>query len=437
MRLATLARRLAGREAPETKAAPPALNAADAKLARLWGRVLGFGPTAAGKLVTPDTALQVSAFWACVKLLSETIATLPLALYRRAGDGGRMPAADHPLAALLRVSPDGEHTAVEFWEGAVLSMCLTGDAFAEKVRSGRRLVALQPLRAEAVSVRRTPAGRLAYDVADPLGARTLDETEVFHLRAFGNAGLRGFAPLAFARQTVAASIAADEAANSLFANGVRPSGVLQVDQVLKPDQRRDLRDNVVGPLAGSSNAGGVFVLEGGMKFSAVSLSPADSQLLESRRWHVEEIARWFGIPPILIGHAAEGQTMWGTGVEQIVLSWLTLGLRAQLRRIEAAIHLRLLEPEERASLYAEFGVEGLLRADSAARAKLYAAFAQNGIMDRDEIREKENLARRGGGAARLTVQANLLPIDDLGTVALLPRERPLGPGAAVAEPPTP
>lgn len=261
----------------------------------------------------------------------------------------------------------------------------------------------------------------------------LDEADVFHFRAFGNAGLRGLSPLTFARQTVAASIAADEASNKLFANGVRPSGVLQTDQILKAEQRKDLRENIVAPLAGSSNAGGVFVLEGGMKFSQLSLSPADSQLLESRRWHVEEIARWFGIPPILIGHASQGQTMWGTGVEQIALSWLTLGLRAQLRRIEAAIALRLLEPDERATLYAEFAVEGLLRADSEARAKLYASFAQNGIMDRDEIRQKENLPRRGGGAGKLTVQANLLPVDDLGKVAVMPRERPVAPGAATAE----
>ncbi len=323
---------------------------------------------------------------------------------------------------------------MEFWEGAVLSLCLHGDAFAEKIRAGGRLIALQPLQADRVTVRRDPDGALVYDYADPLGVRSLGEADVFHLRAFGSDGLRGLSPLKFARQTVSAALAADEVSNKLFANGVRPSGVLQMDQVLKPEQRKDLRENVVAPLAGSSNAGGVFVLEAGMKFSAVSLSPADSQLLESRRWHVEEICRWFGIPPILIGHASEGQTMWGTGVEQIALSWLALGLRAQLRRIEAAIHLRLIEPAERATLYAEFTVEGLLRADSASRAKLYASFAQNGIMDRDEIREKENLDRRGGGAAKLTVQANLLPIDDLGTVALLPRERPVEPGAAVAAP---
>jgi len=425
----TALRRLIGLE---SKAAP--LTAADAKAARIWGQLFGYGDTAAGKAVTPDTALQVSAFWACVKLLSETIATLPLNIYRHEADGGRAAAPDHPLAYLLKVSPDGEHTAVEFWEGAVLSLCLHGDAFAEKIRVDGRLIALQPLLAERMAVRRDAFGSLRYDYSDPLGFRSLDESAVFHLRAFGGGGLRGLSPLRFARQTISAALAADEVSNKLFANGVRPSGVLEAAQILKADQRKDLRENVVAPLAGSSNAGGVFVLEGGMKFSAISLSPADSQLLESRRWHVEEISRWFGIPPILIGHASEGQTMWGTGVEQIALSWLALGLRAQLRRIEAAIRLRLVEPAERATVYAEFAVEGLLRADSLARAKLYAALAQNGIMDRDEIREKENLDRRGGGAGKLTVQSNLLPIDDLGTVAVMPREKPVEPGSAVDDP---
>ena len=414
----------------ETKAV--ALSLADAKAARIWGRLFGWGDTAAGKAVTPESALQVAAFWACVKLLAETIATLPLAVYQREADGGRVSVPEHPLSALLRVSPDGEHTAVEFWESAVVSLCLHGDAFAEKITVGGRLIALHPLRADLMSVRRDTTGNLRYDYSDPLGFRTLDEGDVWHLRAFGNAGLRGFSPLMFARQTISASIAADEVANKLFANGVRPSGVLKTAQVLKPEQRNDLRDNIVAPLAGSSNAGGVFVLEGGMDFSPISLSPADSQLLESRRWHVEEIARWFGIPPILIGHASQGQTMWGTGVEQIVLSWLALGLRAQLRRIEGSANLRLLRPEERTKVYVEFGVEGLLRADSAGRAALYGALAQNGIMDRDEIREKENLNKRGGGAGKLTVQANLLPIDDLGKIAVMPREKPVEDGAALA-----
>ncbi len=402
------------------------LSIRDTKDARVWGRLFGWGETAAGKSVTVDTAMQVSAFWACVKLLAETIATLPLGIYNRDAQGGRVPANDHPLAYLLRVTPDGEHTAVEFWEGAVLSLCLHGDAFAEKVRAGGRIIALQPLLAEWMVVRRNEDGALVYEYSDPRGLRSFTEDAIFHLRAFGGAGNRGLSPLRYARQTIGSAIAADEAAGKLFANGVRPSGVLEVGQVLKPDQRKDLKENIVAPLAGAQNAGGVFVLEGGMKFTAISLSPADSQLLETRRWHVEEIARWFGIPPILIGHASQGQTMWGTGVEQIALSWLTLGLRSQLRRIEAAIQLRLIEPAERSRIYAEFAVEGLLRADSAGRAALYASFAQNGIMDRDEIREKENLPKRGGGAAALTVQSNLLPIDQLGDAPVSLPQRQTG-----------
>lgn len=420
MSVTTALRRIVGLE---TKG--QSLRANDEKAARIWGRLFGYGSTASGKEVTADTALQVSAFWACVKLLAETIATLPIGVYERNDDGGRVAVKDHPLATLLQVTPDGEHTSVEFWEGAVIAMCLTGDAFAEKVKNGQgHLIALQPLVSEQMTVRRNAEGAIEFDYADPLGRRVLDESQVFHLRAFGGAGLRGLSPLRFARQTLGSAIAAEEVAGKLFANGIRPTGALEIANVLKPDQRKDLRENIVEPLAGSANAGGIFVLEAGMKFSKLSIDPIDSQLLETRRWHVEEIARWFGMPPILIGHASQGQTMWGTGVEQIALSWLGLGLRAQLKRIEAAILLRLFEPAERTRFYAEFNIEGLLRADSAARAALYSSFAQNGILDRDEIRAMENRPRRGGGAGKLTVQSALVPIDDLGKAAAAPAPAP-------------
>ena len=418
MGIASAFRRAIGQD-PETKAVS-ALSITDQKAARIWARFFGGGGDSwAGKAVTADTALQVATVWACVRLIAETIATLPLVLYGRDIQGNRSPLPDHPLSALLRVSPDGEHTAVEFWEGVGLSLCLNGNAYVEKVRLGDRLVSMRPLVFELVTVARDRNGMLAYRYADPKDSRILSEEDVWHIRGFGNGGDVGLSPISYARQTLGSSIAANEAAAKLFANGVRPSGVLQTDTVLTAPQRAMLKENIVAPLAGSTNAGGVFVLEGGLKFSAVSLSPKDSELLLTRRWDVEEICRWFGVPPVLVGHAAQGQTMWGTGIEQIMLGWLTLGLRSYLKRIEASILLQMIEPAERATVYAEFVVEGLLRADSAARAALYSAFGQNGIMTRNEMRAKENLAPLPGGDA-LTVQSNLIPIDKLGQVAPAP-----------------
>lgn len=390
------------------------LSLVDAKDARIWGRIFGYGDSASGKSVTVDSALQLSAVWACVRLTAETVGTLPLMVYRRHADGGREVAGEHPLYGLLHDQPNADQTSVEFWEGVVLSLLLNGNAFAEKVRrSDGAIVALLPMAFDRTSIHRRQDGGLEYRFSDRGRTRVLGEDDVFHVRGFGNGGDLGLSPLAYARQTIGIATAADEAAGKMYANGIRPSGVLQMDQILKPDQRKDVRENIVGPLAGSSNAGGVFVLEGGMKFSAVSLSPKDAEMATARRWHVEEICRWFGMPPILIGHASEGQTMWGTGVGQIKQGWYTLGLRPLLRRIEAAIQRSLILPQDRGALSAEFTVEGFLRADSEARFSLYATAVQNGIRTRNEIRELENLPRIEGGDD-LTVQSNLTPLQTLG-----------------------
>lgn len=412
MGIGTALRRAVGLE---TKAAQP-LSLADEKAARIWQRVFGIGETSSGKAVTVDTAMQLSAVWACVRLISETVATLPLMLYRRHPDGGREVASEHPLYTLLHDSPNADMTAVEFIEGLVLSICLNGNAFAEKVRRGDgTVIALLPLAVDKVTVRRDEIGAREYRITEKGGYRTLGEDDVLHVRGFGNGSDVGLSPISYARQTLGIAMAADEAAGKMFANGVRPSGVVEVPQVLTEPQRKDARDNIITPMAGSKNAGSVFMLEAGWKFTPVQISPKDAEMATTRRWHVEEIARWFGVPPILIGHASEGQTMWGTGVEQINLAWLQLGLRGYLKRIEVALGRSLILPQDRGDLSFEFVVEGLLRADSKTRFSLYSVQAQNGLMTRNEMRALENLPPVEGGDV-LTVQANLLPIDMLGKV---------------------
>lgn len=341
---------------------------------------------------------------------------------------------------MLHDSPNADHTAVEFIEGIVFSLCTWGNAYALKLFAGPssapRLVGLEPLRADLMSVYRDEFGARAYRYADRLGMRSYTEDEIFHVRGFGNAGDVGLSPITFARQTIGAAIAADEASARMFANGVRPSGVLEYDKVLTDQQRKDVRENILGPMMGSMNAGGVFVLEAGMTWSQITLSPEDAQMLQTRGWSVEELCRWFRVPPILVGHASSGQTMWGSGVEQIMLGWLTLGLRAYLSRIEQAVKRSLLTPAERVGLYAEFNIEALLRADSAGRAELYSKMAQNGIYTRNEIRARENLPQVAGGDT-ITVQSNLLPIDLLGKAPIMPAEKPVQSGAAIDDPQAP
>jgi HK97 family phage portal protein len=206
-------------------------------------------------------------------------------------------------------------------------------------------------------------------------------------------------------------MAADELAGSIFANGARIGGALTVDQVLDPEQRIQVRENIVEPMTGSRNAGGVIVLEAGMKFVPMSMTPEDSQFLETRSFHVEEQCRWFRMPPGLIGHTEKASSL-PTAWEGQMISFLTLTLRPYLQRIEQAISRSLLTATQRLTLKPEFLVEGLLRADSAARASFYNIMVQNGLMTHNEARRKENLPPLPGGDV-LTVQSQNVPLGQM------------------------
>jgi HK97 family phage portal protein len=208
-------------------------------------------------------------------------------------------------------------------------------------------------------------------------------------------------------------MAADEAAARTFANGMRPGGFFTFDNTLTGEQREQVRAALIEPYQGAENAGRIGVLEAGFKWQDVMMPPHDAELLATRAFHVEEICRWFGVPPVLIGHSPQGQTMWGSGVEQIMLGWLTLGLRPYLTRIEQAIKRSLITQGERSKLYAEFTIEGLLRADSAGRAEMYSKLAQVGAITPNQICDRENFPRFEGGDAHL-VNSSLVPLERLG-----------------------
>lgn len=367
--------------------------------------------TAAGKSVTPDTAMQLATVWACIRLISETAATLPLITYRRGANNARSAASDHPLYALLHDSPSADYTAVEFWEFVVVCLCIWGNAYAEKEFIGKRLVALTPLRSDLMSVERNRDGERLYRYSGPKGQRVLREDQVFHVRGFGPAGDVGLSPISFARQSMGTAAAAEEHAGKMFANGVRPSLILKMQQILKPDQRKDIRENIIEPMSGSMNAGGVFLAEAGMEPFPVTMNPNDAQFLETRQFHVEELCRWFRVPPFMIGHTQKS-TSWGTGLEQQMIGFLTFSLRPYLKRIEQAISRSLIPVTERADLFAEFNVEGLLRTDSAARATFYQIMVTNGIFTRNEVRALENRPPLPGGDD-LTAQSQNVPLGHL------------------------
>lgn len=395
----------------------PALKVQDPENSRR-----GQGDTWAGRDVGPDGAMQLSTYWSCVRLHGETVGTLPIGIFEKAKDGSKQPAS-HWLSDLLQDSPNAEQTASEFIESQVVSMCIHGNAYSLKdKRDDKSIISLTPLSGAPgdMNRRRDAQGVLRYSFTHR-GRHYSDLTEddIFHVRGFGDDGNGGgLSVVQYARQSLAIAEGVEASSGATFRNGMKSSIFFTAPPGVKmnADQRKDFRTAFIDPYVGgeATNAG---LLEQGFDVKTVSLPPKDAELLLTRRFSVEDICRWLRTPPVLIGHSADGQTMWGSGVEQIMLGWLTLGLRPYLTRYEKSIKKRLLRPVDRArGIFAEFNVEGLLRADSAGRAALMSSLAQNGLLTRNEGRALDNRPPMDGGDV-LTVQSNLVPLHMLGDVA--------------------
>lgn len=380
-----------------------------------------------GLISSEKAILQLATAMACVRLLSNTIATLPIGIYRRLGDGSRKAAPDHQLYELLHNQPNADMTAVDFWQVMIAWMLLRGNAFAEKTVVGERITSLDPLYLPSLTWQ-TINGRRRYQYVDPVTRRmrTLDEDRVWQIPAFTLNGRDGISPVCYGATMFGNALAADEASRNLFANGMSASGFLKYGSSpqdwLKPEQRDALRRSIAN-FSGSSKAGGTMVLEGGMSYQQLSMNPEDAQMLETRAFNIEEICRWFGVPPTLVGHG-DKTSNWGTGLEQQNLSFLTYSLRPWLSKIEQSIRKNLMSAKDRAEVYAEFSVEGLLRADTAARSAFYATGLQNGWINRKTVAEKENLPVPPDGDI-YTVQAAMIPL-----AALSQRSQSVGEGAA-------
>jgi len=367
-----------------------------------------------GEPVTETSALALSSVWACVNLLSGTIASLPLMVYRTDGKGGRTVAKDHPLYRVLHDSPNADQTASDFWEYCVAGIELWGNAYAMVHRNRGGVVALTPVKPNLVTVDRVASGELRYRWAEDGKQFEVMQRDMLHIRGFGGSPLGGMSTLAFGRHAFGLATAIDRAAGKTFENGLRPSGVLTFDKFLTKEQREIAELKLADKFAGSVNAGRPMVLEGGVKWSQITINPEDAQMLQSRGFSVEEVCRFFGVPPFMVGHT-EKTTSWGTGLEQQTMGFQKFTLRRRLNRIEQAAEKQLLSPLDRAAgITIEFNLEGLLRGDSAARAAFYGALLNNGVMTINEVRGLENLPPvDGGDTPRMQMQN--VPITQAGT----------------------
>ena len=386
------------------------------------------GGSTAGKNVNERSAMQMTAVYSCVRVLSEAVAGLPLHLYKYRSDGGKEKAIDNPLYFLLHDEPNPEMTSFVFRETLMTHLLLWGNAYAQIIRNGKgEVVALYPLMPNRMTVDRDENGRLYYKyyrgsdeaIRSKEYEVILSPYDVLHIPGLGFDGLVGYSPIAMAKNAIGLAIATEEYGAKFFANGAAPSGVLEHPGTLKnPDKVRESWNATFG---GSHNANKVAVLEEGMKYTPISISPEQAQFLETRKFQINEIARIFRVPPHMVGDLEKSSF---SNIEQQSLEFVKYTLEPWLVRWEQSMVRSLLSPSEKREYFIKFNVDGLLRGDYASRMSGYATARQNGWMSANDIRELENLDRipaEEGGDLYL-INGNMTKLADAGIFASADRE---------------
>lgn len=380
------------RDAPEIKEAEGLPEITDN--VRDSGQTFFFGTATSGERVDEKSAMQISTVYACVRLLAETVAGLPLHLYRYVGNG-KEKAVDHPLYKILYRQPNAEMTSFTFRETLMTHLLLWGNAYCQIIRDGKNTVlGLYPLLPENMEVDRDEAGNLyyiyhAYTDEVP-GEQNQDiyfrADEIFHIPGLGFNGLVGFSPIAMMKNSLGTTLAVEKYGAAFFKNGAQPSGVLEHPGVLKDPQK--IRDNWTAVYGGAGNAHKVAVLEEGMQYKAISLPPEDSQFLSTRQFGVEEICRIFRVPPHMV-QDLEHATY--SNIEHQSIDFVVHTLTPWLVRFEQAVSKDLLVAEEQDEYFAKFNVDGLLRGDYQSRMNGYATGISNGFLSPNDIHRLENM----------------------------------------------
>ena len=373
-----------------------------------------FGTSSSGKAVNEKTALQTTAVYACVRILAETIASLPFHTYRYTLNG-KEKAIEHPIYYLLHSEPNPEMTSFVFRETLMTHLLLWGNAYAQIIRDGRgRVLGLYPLLPNKVIVNRNQHGELVYQYEKDGQTYFLRSYEVLHIPGLGFDGLIGYSPIAMAKNAIGMAIATEEYGAKFFANGANPGGVLEHPGVVKDPAR--IRESWNAVYQGSSNAHRVAVLEEGMKFQSIGIPPEQAQFLETRKFQLNEIARIFRIPPHMIGDLEKSSF---SNIEQQSLEFVMYTLDPWVVRWEQAIQRALFTENEKRQYFVKFNVDGLLRGDYQSRMNGYAVGRQNGWLSANDIRELENLNRipEDLGGDLYLINGNMTKLKDAGAFA--------------------
>lgn len=361
-----------------------------------------------------DGALQVSAVWSSVELLCDNLASLPLFVYERERgvDGHKVLARNTPLWTLLHESPNNRHTPMEFWQYMTMNYLLRGNAYAKLDRNSKgEVFNMIPLSADQVEIEVLRDQSIVYKYQYEGKVAVYSSDSILHWRDKGN-GIIGMSRLDYMRSTVSLAINAQNHSSNIFRKSAKRPGVFMIDKLLSEEQRKAVRQNYRGLVEG--NEDDLLVLEAGAKFEPLNMTPADVQLLETRKYTVEDIARWFGIPSAMINDTSK-TTTWGTGVEQLIEGFYKFRLRPMLESLEQSIDKRVLTTAQRMKYTVEFSLDAILRGSLKDRLETGSKAVQNGLMTRNEWRQLENLPPIEGGNT-LTVQSAMIPINMMGKI---------------------
>ena len=370
--------------------------------------VFYFGTSGSGKAVNARTAIQMSTVYACVRVIAETIASLPLHVYE-SNEGGSAKAVKHPLYHLIHDEPNPEMTSFVWRETMLTHLLLWGNSYSQVIRNGRgQVVGLYPLLPDYMEVDRDSKGVLTYKYTNAEGvSRWLRPEDVLHIPGLGFDGIIGYSPVAMEKNAIGLGISAEEYGNKFFSNGARPSGILTHPNTVKDPAA--LRASWNAAYGGTSNASRVAVLEEGMTFTPLSMPNNEAQFLETRRFQVEELCRIYRVPPHMVGDLSRATF---SNIEHSSIDFAVHTIRPWLVRIEQAMNRALFPDREKGRFYVQFNLDGLMRGDYKSRMEGYAIARQNGWMSANDIRELENqnpIPVEEGGDAYLC-NGNMIPI---------------------------
>lgn len=353
-----------------------------------------------------DTAMTQSAFWASVRLLTETVAAMPLQCFESTPDSTiKKPRADYDLWRLLNYQPNQYQTRTEFFESLMLNLVSWGNAYMVVQKASSRIVSIRVLSSSQMCARLLFDGTVVYEYTEASGnIKVYSSESIWHVKLFGN-GITGLSPLGYAGNALGLSKNLGDRQNKLAANGGKTNGILTVDQALKADQKEAIRKSFAGLQEGNQDE--LFVLEAGFNYQQASLSPTDQQLLESRRFSIEDIARFMGVPSVLINDTS-ATTTWGSGIEQINMGFYKLNLKPYLERIESSIKRWLIPKSDWEIIDIEFNFDSLLRADASTRAETNSKQINSGQKSPNEVRASEGLEPKSGGDA-IYLNGSLVP----------------------------